>query len=211
MTEKTIDQQSEIHHFRDGGEIVIAMTAIEIDGKGGPEVLVSRQTDVPEAGPGQVLIKVHAAGINRPDVLQRQGLYPPPEDASPVLGLEVAGEVLAFFKIGPGMTVLDLFSGGGYYAEILSGVVGEDGSVLEHLPYVNLGMAVDTERGLLVPVIRDADKKSLLELSLDLNRLADLARTKKLSLNDMQGGNFTISNLGNYGVEMFTPVINSSK
>ena len=94
------------------------MTAIEIDGKGGPEVLVSRQTDVPEAGPGQVLIKVHAAGINRPDVLQRQGLYPAPKGHSPILGLEVAGEIAATgdgatrFKVGD--KVMALVNGGGY-------------------------------------------------------------------------------------------------
>jgi len=73
--------------------------------------------------------------------------------------------------------------------------------------YYNVGVAVDTDRGLLVPVIRDADKKSLLELSLDLKRLAELARTKKLSLQDMQGGNFTISNLGGIGGTAFTPII----
>lgn len=73
--------------------------------------------------------------------------------------------------------------------------------------YYNVGVAVDTDRGLLVPVIRDADQKSLLELSLDLHRLAELARTKKLSLNDMQGGNFTISNLGGIGGTAFTPII----
>lgn len=94
------------------------MTAIEIDGKGGPEVLVSRQTDVPEAGPGQVLIKVHAAGINRPDVLQRQGLYPAPKGHSPILGLEVAGKIAATgdgatrFKVGD--KVMALVNGGGY-------------------------------------------------------------------------------------------------
>ncbi len=74
--------------------------------------------------------------------------------------------------------------------------------------YYNVGVAVDTDRGLLVPVIQDADKKSLLELSLDLNRLAELARTKKLSLKEMQGGNFTISNLGGIGGTAFTPIIN---
>ena len=74
--------------------------------------------------------------------------------------------------------------------------------------YYSVGVAVDTDRGLLVPVIRDADKKSLQELSLDLHRLAELARTKKLSLDDMQGGNFTISNLGGIGGTAFTPIVN---
>ncbi len=94
------------------------MTAIEIDGKGGPEVLVQRQIDVPKPSPGQVLIKVHAAGINRPDVLQRQGLYPAPKGHSPIPGLEVAGEIAASgegadrFKAGD--NVMALVNGGGY-------------------------------------------------------------------------------------------------
>lgn len=94
------------------------MTAIEIDGKGGPEVLVERQIEVPKPGPGQVLIKVHAAGINRPDVLQRQGFYPAPKGHSPIPGLEVAGEIAASgegaqrFKAGD--KVMALVNGGGY-------------------------------------------------------------------------------------------------
>ncbi|MGD9667463.1 MAG: NAD(P)H-quinone oxidoreductase [Hyphomicrobiaceae bacterium] len=94
------------------------MTAIEIDGKGGPEVLVQRQIEVPQPGPGQVLIKVHAAGINRPDVLQRKGLYPAPKGHSPIPGLEVAGEIAATgegaqrFKAGD--KVMALVNGGGY-------------------------------------------------------------------------------------------------
>jgi len=73
--------------------------------------------------------------------------------------------------------------------------------------YYNVGVAVDTDRGLLVPVIHDADKKSLLELAVELNELAELARTKKLPLEKMQGGNFTISNLGGIGGTAFTPII----
>lgn len=73
--------------------------------------------------------------------------------------------------------------------------------------YYNVGVAVDTDRGLLVPVIHDADKKSLLELAVELNELAELARTKKLPLERMQGGNFTISNLGGIGGTAFTPII----
>ncbi len=94
------------------------MTAIEIVGKGGPEVLVARQIPTPAPGTGQVLIKVAAAGINRPDVLQREGLYPAPKGHSPVPGLEVAGEIVAcgpqssHFK--PGDQVMALVNGGGY-------------------------------------------------------------------------------------------------
>jgi pyruvate dehydrogenase E2 component (dihydrolipoamide acetyltransferase) len=73
--------------------------------------------------------------------------------------------------------------------------------------YVHIGVAVDTERGLLVPVIRDADKKSILELSLELNELAEKARKKKIMPDDLQGGNFAISNLGGIGGTNFTPIV----
>ncbi len=75
--------------------------------------------------------------------------------------------------------------------------------------YYNIGVAVDTDRGLLVPVIRDVDKKNIIKLSMDLNRAAELARDKKLGLEDMQGATFTISNLGGLGGTYFTPIINA--
>jgi NADPH2:quinone reductase len=94
------------------------MTVIEAKGSGGPEVLVAGTRPLPEPGPGEVLIEVAAAGINRPDVLQRQGLYPAPKGASDLLGLEVAGSVA---KLGPGANrfkegdlVCALVNGGGY-------------------------------------------------------------------------------------------------
>ena len=94
------------------------MTVIEMTDHGGPEVLVPSTRPVPSPGTSEVLIKVAAAGINRPDVLQRQGLYPPPKGASDLLGLEVAGEVVKLgnganrFKIGD--RVCALVNGGGY-------------------------------------------------------------------------------------------------
>ncbi|MEQ8664141.1 MAG: NAD(P)H-quinone oxidoreductase [Rhodospirillales bacterium] len=94
------------------------MTVIEITESGGPEVLKPATRPVPEAGKGEVLIKVAAAGVNRPDVLQRQGGYPPPPGASDIPGLEIAGEVVA---LGEGVTdvavgdkVCSLVTGGGY-------------------------------------------------------------------------------------------------
>jgi pyruvate dehydrogenase E2 component (dihydrolipoamide acetyltransferase) len=75
--------------------------------------------------------------------------------------------------------------------------------------FVNIGIAVDTDRGLLVPVIRDADKKNIIQLSKELQDISKKARDKKLSLDDMQGGCFTISNLGGIGGTYFTPIINS--
>ena len=79
------------------------MTFIRIDRPGPPEVLVPDRMPVPAPGAGEVLIKVAAAGINRPDVLQRQGGYPPPPGATDVPGLEVAGEVVA---VGEGVDAL---------------------------------------------------------------------------------------------------------
>lgn len=75
--------------------------------------------------------------------------------------------------------------------------------------YFNIGVAVDTEFGLIVPVIKNSDKKSLTEISVDMNALAEKARNKKIGLDDLQGGCFTISNLGGIGGTYFTPIVNS--
>jgi len=94
------------------------MTVIEARASGGPEVLVPGERPVPLPGPDEVLIVVEAAGINRPDVLQRQGLYPPPKGASDLLGLEVAGAVVAVgenvTRFKEGDFVCALVNGGGY-------------------------------------------------------------------------------------------------
>lgn len=94
------------------------MRAIEITQPGAPEVLQLCERPMPEAGPGQVRIKVHAAGINRPDVLQRTGNYPVPKGASDLPGLEIAGEIvdgdLAGSAFGLGDRVCALVQGGGY-------------------------------------------------------------------------------------------------
>ena len=74
--------------------------------------------------------------------------------------------------------------------------------------YVHLGLAVDTDAGLIVPVIRDADKKSLLELSKDIEELAKKARDRKVSADELKGGTFTISNQGGIGGAHFTPIVN---
>src|SRR5512139_2396667 len=94
------------------------MTAIVIRAPGGPDVLVPEQRPVPQPGEGEVLIKVAAAGVNRPDVMQRQGLYPPPKGATEIPGLEIAGEVVALGagvkRWKPGDKVMALVVGGGY-------------------------------------------------------------------------------------------------
>lgn len=74
--------------------------------------------------------------------------------------------------------------------------------------YIHLGIAVDTDAGLIVPVIRDAHKKSVLQLSLDLQSLAEKARDRKVSLEELKGGSFTISNQGGIGGAHFTPIVN---
>jgi NADPH2:quinone reductase len=94
------------------------MKAVIIEGKGGPEVLQLRDVAVPRPGKDEVLIKVAAAGVNRPDVLQRQGNYPPPKGHSELPGLEVSGVVAALGEgvetLAVGDAVLALVPGGGY-------------------------------------------------------------------------------------------------
>lgn len=94
------------------------MTAIVIERPGGPEALKPAEIDTPQPGPGQILVEVAAAGVNRPDAIQRQGLYPPPPGAPDWPGLEVCGRVVA---LGPDVTdhrtgdrVMALVAGGGY-------------------------------------------------------------------------------------------------
>jgi len=98
--------------------IPATMTAIGIASPGGPEMLVPQERPVPQPGVGEILVKVAAAGVNRPDVIQRKGLYPPPPGVTDIPGLEIAGTVVA---CGPGVgrwrdgdEVTALVSGGGY-------------------------------------------------------------------------------------------------
>jgi putative PIG3 family NAD(P)H quinone oxidoreductase len=94
------------------------MTVVAISKPGGPEVLVPEQRSIPQPGPDEILVKVMAAGVNRPDVAQRSGAYPPPPGASDLPGLEIAGEVVAVgsnakrHKVGD--KVMSLVAGGGY-------------------------------------------------------------------------------------------------
>ena len=95
-----------------------SMTSIAIRKPGGPEMLVPQEQPVPAPGEGEILVRVAAAGVNRPDVMQRQGHYPPPKGATEIPGLEIAGEVA---QLGAGVTrwnkgdkVMALVVGGGY-------------------------------------------------------------------------------------------------
>ncbi|QPC85833.1 zinc-binding dehydrogenase [Mesorhizobium sp. NBSH29] len=104
-------------------KIPARMTVVAISEPGGPMVLKPEKRDVPVPGPGQILIRVRAAGVNRPDVLQRKGAYPPPPGASDLPGLEVAGEVAATGEAATrwrvGDRVCALTPGGGYAEYVL--------------------------------------------------------------------------------------------
>ena len=94
------------------------MTAIAIRAPGGPEMLAPEQRPVPKPGSGEILVKVAAAGVNRPDVMQRLGLYPPPKGTTDIPGLEIAGSVAAcgdgVARWTAGDQVTALVVGGGY-------------------------------------------------------------------------------------------------
>ncbi|MCW2806040.1 MAG: hypothetical protein QOF52_1066 [Propionibacteriaceae bacterium] len=105
------------------------MRAITLDKPGGPENLQFSEVETPSAGPGEILLKVRAAGVNRADLMQREGNYPPPPGASPILGMEASGEVA---EIGEGVTgwelgdlAVALLAGGGYseYVNVPAGQV----------------------------------------------------------------------------------------
>src|SRR5690606_20651958 len=107
----------------EGGGADTPMKAIVVTEPGGPEKLVWTEVDDPRPGPGELLVRVRATAVNRADVSQREGHYPPPPGASDILGLEMAGEVAA---LGEGVTgwhvgqrVFSLLSGGGY-AELVT-------------------------------------------------------------------------------------------
>ena len=92
---------------------------------------------------------------------------------------------------------------------VLNRSIHSDGASYTQKHYLHIGMAVDTPRGLMVPVIRDVDKKSLWELAEEIAVLAAKARDGKLTVNEMQGGCFTVSSLGAMGGQGFTPIVNT--
>jgi putative PIG3 family NAD(P)H quinone oxidoreductase len=104
------------------------MSFVAAASAGGPEVLHLEQGPVPQPAPGEILLRVEAAGVNRPDVQQRRGVYPPPAGASPIIGLEVAGEVVA---LGDGVDTISIgdrlcaLANGGGYAEYCTVPAGQ--------------------------------------------------------------------------------------
>jgi pyruvate dehydrogenase E2 component (dihydrolipoamide acetyltransferase) len=86
--------------------------------------------------------------------------------------------------------------------------IDQAGEAIVYKKYIHVGIAVDTENGLLVPVIRNADQKNLIQLSVEIHQLAEKAKARKLSLDEMSGGSMSISNLGGIGGTAFTPIVN---
>jgi putative PIG3 family NAD(P)H quinone oxidoreductase len=123
------------------------MTVVAISKPGGPEVLIPEQRSVPQPGPDEILVRVQAAGVNRPDVAQRSGAYPPPPGASDLPGLEIAGEVVAVgsnakrHKIGD--KVMSLVAGGGY-AEYCIAPDAQAISVPDALSIIEAGATPET-------------------------------------------------------------------
>ena len=91
---------------------------------------------------------------------------------------------------------------------ILNAMVDDETEEIVHKHYYNIGIAADTERGLVVPVVKDADRKSIFEISAEINDLAEKARSGKLTAEEMKGASNTISNIGSAGGQWFTPVLN---
>lgn len=123
------------------------MTAVGFDTPGGPEVLRPETMPVPQAGENHVLIRVAYAGVNRPDAIQRQGLYPPPPGASPIPGLEVAGTIVAVGEGVPreylGEKVCALVAGGGY-AEYCLAHIGHCLAVPDTMPLAEAAAIPET-------------------------------------------------------------------
>ncbi|MBC3199265.1 NAD(P)H-quinone oxidoreductase [Pseudomonas poae] len=123
------------------------MTLIEITEFGGPEVLKPRQEAVPTPSPGDILIRVHAAGVNRPDALQRAGKYPMKPGMSPIPGLEVAGEVVA---LGDGVTQYSLgdrvcaLTNGGGYAQFCTVPAGQALPIPEGMDWIQAAAVPET-------------------------------------------------------------------
>lgn len=106
----------------------LVMRYIDISENGGPEAMVIKEGEPPDPGKSEVLIKVYATGVNRPDIMQRQGLYPPPPGASLILGLEVAGEVVVTGNDVSGWSISDrvcALTNGGGYAEYVAVPAGQ--------------------------------------------------------------------------------------
>ncbi|HIC68278.1 MAG TPA: dihydrolipoyllysine-residue acetyltransferase, partial [Candidatus Latescibacteria bacterium] len=112
-------------------------------------------------------------------------------------------------KLTPTAIILKVVSAAlGKYPQFNASIDMARGEVV-YKKYCHIGIAVDTPRGLLVPVVRDVDTKNAIQLSVELSELAERTRTGKIAIEEMQGGCFTISNLGGIGGTAFTPIVNA--
>ena len=140
----------------------------------------------------------HVTQFDRADVTDLEAFRQRNKEKAEALGAKLTPTVLALKAIITALKTFPQFNA--------SLDAGSNEIILKH--YYNLGIAVDTERGLLVPVIKDVDRKDILELALELGDISNRARTNKIGLDELQGGTFTVTNLGSLGVGEFTPIVN---
>ena len=140
----------------------------------------------------------HVTQFDRADVTDLEAFRQRNKEKTEALGAKLTPTVLALKAIITALKTFPQFNA--------SLDAGTNEIILKH--YYNLGIAVDTERGLLVPVIKDVDRKDILELALELGDISNRARTGKIGLDELQGGTFTVTNLGSLGVGEFTPIVN---
>ena len=140
----------------------------------------------------------HVTQFDRADVTDLETFRQRNKEKTEALGAKLTPTVLALKAIITALKTFPQFNA--------SLDAGANEIILKH--YYNLGIAVDTERGLLVPVIKDVDRKDILELALELGDISQRARTNKIGLDELQGGTFTVTNLGSLGVGEFTPIVN---
>ncbi|MDF3933429.1 dihydrolipoyllysine-residue acetyltransferase, partial [Pseudomonas citronellolis] len=176
-----------------------------------PEVDFSKFGDVEEVAMTRLMqvgaANLHRSWLNVPHVTQFEAA-----DITEVEAFRVAQKAVAE-KAGTKLTILPiLLKACAYLLRELpdfNSSLAPSGKALIRKKYVHIGFAVDTPDGLLVPVIRNVDQKSLLQLATEAAELAEKARTKKLSVDAMQGACFTISSLGHIGGTGFTPIVNA--
>ncbi|PJI50062.1 MAG: dihydrolipoyllysine-residue acetyltransferase [Pseudomonas sp.] len=176
-----------------------------------PEIDFSKFGEVEEVAMTRLMqvgaANLHRSWLNVPHVTQFESA-----DITEVEAFRIAQKAAAE-KAGTKLTILPILLKA--CAHLLrelpdfNSSLAPSGKALIRKQYVNIGFAVDTPDGLLVPVIRDVDKKGLLQLALEAAELAEKARTKKLSADAMQGACFTISSLGHIGGTGFTPIVNA--
>ena len=140
----------------------------------------------------------HVTQFDRADVTDLEAFRQRNKEKTEASGAKLTPTVLALKAIITALKTFPQFNA--------SLDAGTNEIILKH--YYNLGIAVDTERGLLVPVIKDVDRKDILELALELGDISNRARTNKIGLDELQGGTFTVTNLGSLGVGEFTPIVN---